>query len=230
MNRSYRPARHSAIIIFAIFLLGLSACSFGPLARGNRPGYYEIACSSVGESGATSYIYVINLGWHTGIAISALDLDPKLAPLIEEDQQSPWLEFGWGDRDFYLSSGYSYWLAFRAAFFSTASALQIARFSQPPRLFFQDSLVIRVQISRSGSQALSTKILETLLLDSNGRAKRIAPSLYGSGGFYNATGKFSLFYTCNSWAAEMLHAAGCPIEPNLLRASSISQQLLQLRQ
>ena len=49
--------------------------------------------------------------------------------------------------------------------------------------------------------------------DASGAPIDLGPGLYPGSRFYAATGRYSLFYTCNSWIAEALRAGGCPITP-----------------
>jgi Protein of unknown function (DUF2459) len=37
--------------------------------------------------------------------------------------------------------------------------------------------------------------------------------LYGDSKFYSARGRYHLLYTCNTWIADALRAAGLPITP-----------------
>ncbi|MEY2560333.1 MAG: hypothetical protein QOG51_748, partial [Verrucomicrobiota bacterium] len=67
--------------------------------------------------------------------------------------------------------------------------------------------VIQVDLSQAGFARLCGHIERTYALDEAGRPIRLGE------GWYRARGKYSAFHTCNTWAAEGLRQAGCPITP-----------------
>jgi hypothetical protein len=67
--------------------------------------------------------------------------------------------------------------------------------------------VIQVDLSVSGFARLCRHIEQTYALDESGRPIRLGK------GWYRARGTYSAFHTCNTWAAEGLRRAGCPITP-----------------
>jgi hypothetical protein len=67
--------------------------------------------------------------------------------------------------------------------------------------------VIQVDLSPRGFARLCRHIEQTYALDAAGRPIRLGE------GWYRARGKYSAFRTCNTWAAEGLRQAGCPITP-----------------
>ncbi len=209
-------------------LITLTGCSLQSVAGSGAAGFHEIACLSPKSSPSLRPIFVVNQGWHSGIVLSRDDLGSSLRDSLPETQTSEWLEFGWGDRDFYLSSGYSYWQAFRAAFFSSATVLQVSGLPTLPHDFFKHSEVFQIVLTEEGIASLNQTIESTLVRDEKGRLKRVAKSLYGDGSFYEAVGDFSFLHTCNSWTSEALAQAGCSITPGLLRSSSVSSELRAL--
>jgi hypothetical protein len=67
--------------------------------------------------------------------------------------------------------------------------------------------VIEVDLSARGFARLCQHIEQTYALDESGQPIRLGP------GWYRARGIYSAFHTCNTWAAEGLREAGCPITP-----------------
>jgi uncharacterized protein (TIGR02117 family) len=175
---------------------------------------------------AVTTVYVVNLGWHTGVAIHSSDLSENLHQSLREPDRFEWIEVGWGDIDFYQAETYSYSIALRALFFSRGAVLHVAAFNESPRDFFKESRVFKTTISRHGLLALNNYIETTITRDSSGQVTRLGNSLYGSGGFYAAEGAFSVNRSCNSWTAELLNRVGCMVKPGLIRASSLERQLL----
>lgn len=67
--------------------------------------------------------------------------------------------------------------------------------------------VIQLDLSDRGLARLCRHIEQTYALDRAGRPIRLEK------GWYRARGTYSAFRTCNTWAAEGLRQAGCPITP-----------------
>jgi uncharacterized protein (TIGR02117 family) len=203
--------------------LVLGGCSLASIAKNKESGIEKINCvDSVDE---TTNLYVTNLGWHTGIVLPREVMAAVFGDLLPETAMYPWTEIGWGDRDFYMSSGYSYVAGAQALFFSSGSALHVAGLDRPPEEFFLDAQLFIITIKRVGLRQLLDYIRSALTVDKNGSSNRLGASLYGKGSFYEANGSFSLFHTCNSWTAAGLVEAGCKINPNLTRASTLTREL-----
>ncbi len=208
-----------------VLSLALSACSLQHFATDVTAGYARRSC--VANSADSVTIAVTNLGWHTGIVVRTEDV-LNAEPQLSSDLRHEYVEIGWGDKKFYQSSGYSWWRGFTALFFSQGAVLHLAGFSQNPSAFFETSEVIELQISKAGHRALIEHVLSMLRRSTSGKTVCLGKSLYGEGCFYDSTGDFSISNSCNSWTAEALKIAGCGIDPELTRASSLVKQLKQL--
>ena len=217
------------VVLLASLLLIGNGCSLSYFAQVEEQSYESISCapeSKSGESRAT--IYINSLGWHTGIVVSHVQAEEALGDVIPELHTYNWVEIGWGDRDFYMASNYTYWAAFRASFFSTASVLHVAAFSEKPEIFFDRYQLFRITIPEKKLTELFSYIREHLALSADGQSTRLGNSLYGKGSFYAGLGSFSRSNTCNSWTAAALVRAGCNIDPDLTRASTLIRELRSL--
>jgi hypothetical protein len=67
--------------------------------------------------------------------------------------------------------------------------------------------VIQVDLSERGLARLCRNVEQTYALDNTGRPIRLGKE------WYRARGTYSAFRTCNTWVAEGLRQAGCPITP-----------------
>jgi hypothetical protein len=153
-------------------------------------------------------IYVINHGaLHTGLAVKRSDIPPGVWPANRDYAKSKFLEIGWGDDDGYrkpLTVG----IAAKALAGSRRTVLLADGFNavrekvNSPRF-----AVIQVDLSDSGFARLCRHIEQTYALNESGRPIRLGK------GWYRARGTYSAFHTCNTWAAEGLRRAGCPITP-----------------
>lgn len=153
-------------------------------------------------------IYVVNHGaLHTGLAVKRSDIPAGVWPANRDYAKSKYLEVGWGDDDGYrkpLTVG----IAVKALTGSRRTVLLADGFGavgekvNAPRF-----TVIQVDLSTRGFARLCRHIEQTYALDAAGRPIRLGE------GWYRARGKYSAFRTCNTWAAEGLRQAGCPITP-----------------
>ena len=153
-------------------------------------------------------IYVINHGaLHTGLAVKRSDIPPGVWPANRDYAKSKFLEIGWGDDDGYrkpLTVG----IAAKALAGSRRTVLLADGFNAvPEKVNSPRFAVIQVDLSDSGFARLCRHIEQTYALDQSGRPIRLGK------GWYRARGTYSAFHTCNTWAAEGLRRAGCPITP-----------------
>jgi uncharacterized protein (TIGR02117 family) len=172
---------------------------------------------------------VANLGWHTGIIISSQEFQRRSKLKLPDLVNSNFVEFGWGDREFYQSSRYSSAAAIKAALFSSGSVVHVVQINQPA-LYFSRLDVIELGLSSDQLDSLVTYISSSFASQPAGELRALGLALYGQGHFYEATGSFSLARTCNSWTAEALIKAGCLNESSLIQRSSTLMRRLRYLQ
>jgi hypothetical protein len=153
-------------------------------------------------------IYVIHHGsLHTGLAVKRSDIPAGLWPANRDYAKFKYVEIGWGDDDGYrkpLTTA----IALKALAGSRRTVLLADGFKavdekvRSPRF-----TVIQVDLSDRGFARLCRHFEQTYALDEAGRPLRLGK------GWYRARGTYSAFRTCNTWAAEGLRQAGCPITP-----------------
>ena len=199
------------------------ACSLQDLAaHSSPPRTLDVAC----DEHTSREFWVVNLGWHTGVIVRRADLDSEMQARIDPISSLPFIEFGWGDRDFYMSADYSWLEALRAGFASARSVVHIATFSDEDfARHLENNEVVHVRTSSEGSRRMLAFIFSSMAPDDTALLPCLGPSLYGKGCFVAAKGSFSFSYTCNSWAADAVKTAGCPIDPSLARASTLTRRL-----
>ncbi|MNH16574.1 hypothetical protein D3C79_762200 [compost metagenome] len=178
------------------------------------------------EGGDWRSFYVVNHGLHTGLAIARPDLLQVLPALAEAFGDGDFVEFGWGDEDFYRAPQATLSLALRALFGSTATVLHAVRIDGDPRRRFAASEVIEVRVTEDGYRRLLAFVAATFTHTASGALAVLGPGLYGESRFYQAEGSYSLFYTCNTWVAEALATSGCPMSPAAaITAGNVMSQL-----
>jgi uncharacterized protein (TIGR02117 family) len=191
--------------------LALAALGAGLLATACLGPVRELDPARSGE--ATTTVYVVGHGWHSGIVIRRDQIPSEAWPEHGRFPPAPFLEVGWGDRAFYQSPDAGVGPALRAAFASGGSVLHVAGLGRPPAELFTRAEVVAVELSGRGVEALARFVSRAYTRDLSGDPIDLGPGLYPGSRFYAATGRYSLLYTCNSWIAEALRAGGCPITP-----------------
>lgn len=126
------------------------------------------------------------------------------------DTAFDYIAFGWGDKGFYLET--PTWAdlkastAFKAAFWLSASAVHTTYYHTPK----EGKNCVKLEISADQYQRLISFIEKSMQFNSAGVPIFISKATpYGDhDAFYEATGRYSLFHTCNTWANDALKACG----------------------
>lgn len=165
------------------------------------------------EVGAKHAIFLVDLGWHTGLAVRRADIPADLWPEHEDFPNAEYLEVGWGDRDFYQAEGFNPWYALKAALVPTASVLHVVGVPTHPSAYFPTAEIVEIAVSERQFRQIILSIQNTYTRKNTGKAQAIARGLYPDSRFYAAEGKFHVFNTCNVWVARVLRDAGLPVIP-----------------
>lgn len=163
------------------------------------------------DAGQDIAIYIKSNGVHTDIVVPVVngikDWREKIAfdHTVSKDTTYQYIGFGWGDKGFYLNtpewSDLKVSTACNAMFYLGTSAMHAT--------FFHDmretKRCVRVDISEAEYRKLVAYIEQGFC---GGKVTVIPDAHYGNGdSFYEGEGRYSLFYTCNSWANNALKAA-----------------------
>ena len=179
----------------ALLSLLACACASGPIAP-------------LPEAPAEASVYVVPQGGHTGIAVRRADIPAALVPEKRDFPAADYLEFGWGDREFYMAAAPTSEMSFKAAFVPTPSAVHIAGVRGDLAAHFRGAEIAEIRVSRPALEGLLRYLHESFA-----RADGAAQPL--GRGFYAGRESFHLFRTCNVWTAGALRAAGLPVQSAL---------------
>jgi uncharacterized protein (TIGR02117 family) len=159
-------------------------------------------------------IYLAGHERHAGIIVDRRDFDAVQDLETPAFRAQDWLEFGWGDADFYQATGESFLLGLKAVLLPTAAVMHVHAFNGSPPSNFPKSEVLLLPLAAEGYTRLLTFLRSGFKRDAAGRVTTLGPGLYGLSQFYAGEGTYHAFNTCNTWTAEALAAGGFPIDPS----------------
>jgi uncharacterized protein (TIGR02117 family) len=192
-------------VCFILLLLSLiSACSSKP---------YVVRLSEDAPLTGQKEIYVVSHGWHTGLVLPAKEMQSRLPPLKERFGNTPYIEFGWGDKGFYQAKEITTGLTFRAMFWSSGSVIHAVAVAGDVSRFFPNSEVQKLCLSDAAASSLFDFVASSFARNQQGEIIELKNGIYGNSQFYAGIGDYYLFNTCNKWTAKGLRSAGLDISP-----------------
>lgn len=193
-----------AIVIFLV--LYLSAAYIGS----------HIAVGVASKTGGDIAIYILTNGVHTDVVLpvhtSEVDWsrEVKYANTSLQDTNSQYLALGWGDKGFYLETpqwaDLKFSTAFNAAFGLSSSAIHATYY----KAVTESQRCRKIFISHKQYAEMVAYIMNSFQKDADGHIINIhTKANYGiADAFYEAKGRYNLFYTCNTWANSVLKNCG----------------------
>lgn len=182
---------------------------------------------STGSVDNTSVIYVVQHGWHAGIAVRRADVPEGRWPVLDAFPDAQYLEVGWGEAHYYPGTSRGVWGAVRAGTWPTRSVLHVVPIDRAVRDRFPERTVVQVPVGEEALDALTSFVAESFAVDSTGHATTAAPGYYADSRFYESPLTYHVFNNCNHWAAAALEAAGCDTSPRW--TFTVGQVLSQAR-
>lgn len=171
-------------------------------------------------------VVLVSNGYHAGLALPRAKLAeyasgrgyPALIAVTQRFAAFEWIEFGWGDREFYRSvptvRDLPILLSLRALFWpGNTTALHVVGLADDPARIFVGAELVRIPLSRNGFDQMLHRLEASFVPPENGALADLGRGLYGPSLFYPAQGTFSIFQVCNHWIADLLGAAGLPRAP-----------------
>jgi uncharacterized protein (TIGR02117 family) len=200
-------AKDKSIVLQQVFFVGLiSLVSAGCTSTPVKP--YN------GTAPKVETIYLISSGWHTEVALPVKSITGRLTIFRKTFPSARFLAFGWGERAFFMNSHPTIIEALRALFPAPSVLLVLGLVESPRRAFAASVRVLAVRVSRPGLAHLSRYIWSYVAKQHNYESERLAAGPLANSAFYDSTGIYHAFHTCNTWTAEALHVAGVPVNAN----------------
>ena len=161
-------------------------------------------------------IYIQTNGDHTDIVVPVLNeqidwsKEIKYANTISKDTVYQYLGIGWGDKGFYIDtptwSQLKLSVAFKAAFWLGTAVIHATYYKN----ITENEDCRKIIISQEQYTRLINFITKWFQKDTDGHFIDIKTTAnYGNtDAFYEAKGRYNLFFTCNTWANDALKACG----------------------
>lgn len=190
------------LFFVSLVLLHLLACfvlAILPATDANKRETGEVA------------IFVKTDGFHTELILPTQTNSKDWHKQIQFDQKMNYTAFGWGDRGFYLgtpnASDFQVSVAFKALFYLGTSVVHLTQYTQ----IIENEQCKKLWLTAEEYQNLVKFIENTFLPNAAGKLQPILTNTYSKRHlFFQARGRYSLFYTCNTWVGEGLKTCKQP--------------------
>lgn len=204
----------SVLVITAALL---NACSAGPQVV-DPPGPF----SGAGDTA----VYVAHLGWHTGFVLPAPAIQARLPELKERFGDVPYLQFGWGDRDFYQADELNIGYAIKAALWPTETVMHTRRIPQDLANYYAGIGLVKLCTSAAELSSLLDFIAASFHQSPEGQIVATQANCGRGCQFYAGAGQYYLTNTSNTWTAKGLQSLGMDVSTRFkLTADSVMNYL-----
>ena len=213
----------NAVLLVKRFLAsGLLFCLAGCAGQTHTAEAWR--CAS--QEARCPLVFIVHDSWHAGIVLSKEDLARAALPEIADLPSARFVELSWGDKDYFPNPDSGFFMALKAAFWSSGSVLHLVGFDGDVRGFYPKAEVVELRLSAPAYDRLIAFISASFARPPDrGRAQAQA-GLYSYSRFYPSTLHFSLLNTCNTWVTRALETAGLPVSATgVITAGQLAHQL-----
>ena len=145
---------------------------------------------------------MIRDGWHTGFVIPSETIQSRLPELVSRFGNTPYVEFGWGDRGYYQTDDKSLGLMLRAALWPTDAIVYTRAIPAEPELYFSDARIEPLCLDHQQFALLVSFIENSFYRNEDGNIVFSQDGLVDNSLFFKGVGEYYLFNTCNTWTAR----------------------------
>jgi len=171
-------------------------------------------------------VFVVHSAWHAALVLQKSNIPFNAIPELVDFPQAQFIEFSWGDKDYFPNPDAGIASALKAAFFSTGSVVHVVGFNADVKIFYPGAEIIELRLSVPAYARLVDYISQTFSRSASGRRAEASAGLFPYSRFYPSTRQFSLLRTCNAWVAEALEFAGLPVaSSHVVTAGQLAEQL-----
>jgi len=161
----------------------------------------------------SSDIYVVRQGLHTGFIVPSSTIQSRLPQLSDRFSNTPYIEFGWGDKRYYQAEEITSGLTMRAIFWPTESVVKAVAIPQRPDIHFAENELETLCLDSEHYSLLIGFIEQSFYQDDSGNIIESKDGAEEDIQFYKGEGHYYLMNTCNNWTARGLKSAGLDISP-----------------
>ncbi len=169
------------------------------------------------QSGGDVPVFVYSNGYHASLVLplagGGVDWSAKFpdSDFVSVRSGATHVMFGWGERDFYMNTrrlaDLEAGVALRAIAGLGGAVMHVTLIGEP----VPGPMLRPLTLPAARYRDLARFIDASFARDASGRIRVHPGKGYGAhDAFYEGTGRYSLFYTCNEWVARALRAAGEP--------------------
>ena len=156
-------------------------------------------------------VFVVRRAWHTGFIIPSGTIQSQLPQLRERYGNTPYLEFGWGDKVYYEAEETNFGLTIKAIAWPTESVVQTEALPERPETDSANYDVEVLCLDNKQYALLINFIQNSFYQDSDSNIVETKRGTKGNSQFYQGQGEYHLMNTCNNWTAKGLRTAGLDI-------------------
>lgn len=176
----------------------------------------HVSVAPEAQNGHDVTIYLYSNGVHTDLVLPVRDREIdwsreiKFADTPSKDSAMQYIALGWGDKGFYMDTPTWAQLkvstAVKAGLGLGGTAIHATYYKQ----MMEGADCIKLMLSRDQYQRLVRYISDSFKLDKRGHYINIKTRAnYGlDDAFYEARGRYTIFYTCNTWTNGALKVCG----------------------
>jgi len=179
---------------------------------------------------ASLEVFIVHDSWHSAIVTRTTNLSAASLPEMRDFPRARYLEFSWGDRDYFQHPDPGPGLALKAAFWSSGSIIHVVGMQDSPATAYpHQAEIIVIALTPGAFKSLMDYVSQTFSRPGFASPAAAMPGLSTNARFYPAQGRFSILRTCNTWVAEALEAAGLPIASGwIITAGSLGRHVRPL--
>ena len=191
------------LVFLFVPLLVVSACSAKP---------HVLKQTDISVPGPTD-VYIVQEGWHTGFVVPAGTIQSQLPQLHERFGDTPYMVFGWGEKEYYQAEQITSGLTVRAILWPTESVVKAVAIPEHPDIHFTENKLEALCLDSKQYALLIGFIENSFSKDSDGNIIKSKNGSDGNSQFYSGEGHYYSMNTCNNWTARGLKSAGLNISP-----------------
>lgn len=178
-------------------LLMVSACSGKPYALKET----DVSIEEAQE------IFIVRDNLHTGLVLPANTIQSLLPTVYQRFPGSPYIEFGWGDKEYYQSEETTFGMTVIALFWPSDSVIRAVAVPQRPDIHSADWDVEVLCLDNKQYALLIDFIAQSFSRGDEGQVLVSSTGLEVDTEFYAAEGDYTMWNTCNTWTAKGLKSA-----------------------